>query len=105
MLAFDVSVNEKRVCVAGTESSQVLSIGVTWVRESQHRPERISSNVGGLVAGDNHKHFGWTMPPLSIGDTVTIRLIEVNSADDPEHVYEPASKAPHPVPLPKGEGV
>lgn len=90
MLAFEVSVNQKRLCVAATGISDVLSTSISWVRKSQHGPDRISFNVGGITAGNNREHFGWTMPPLAVGDEVTIRLVDVDSGDNPEHVYEPA---------------
>lgn len=81
MIAFDVAVNGKKVCTAGTE--RVLSAGVTWTCRS---PNTIMFNVGGISdeGGADH-HVEWHVPSISVGDVVTIRIIDSPMPDRPIH--------------------
>ena len=91
MLAFEISVNGKRLCVAGTAVSDVISTVVSWVRSRSNMPEQLDFHVGGILAGESPTHFGWTTPLIGPGDEITIRLVDTDSWDEPEHLYEPAS--------------
>jgi hypothetical protein len=94
MTAFEILVNGKRLCVAGTLTADVVSIAVNWVRRvSEHAPDRIQFHVGGLIADRPHEHFGWNTPRIGVGDEVTIRIVEVDACDTPEFVYEPARRS------------
>lgn len=88
MLAFEVHVNGRKLCVAGCES--VLSAGVTW---AGHDPDQVQLHVGGLNTGDESPHASWETPSLSIGDSITIRIVDVPSHDPPDHFY-PAPARP-----------
>jgi len=91
MLAFEVLINGKRLCIAGTGTSDVLSTVVSWARRAQDRgQDKLDFHIGGIVAGNSNEHFGWTTPALAIGDEITIRLVDADTWDKPEHVYQPA---------------
>jgi hypothetical protein len=86
MLAFEVLVNGKTLCIAGAEMSDVMSTSMTWARRD---PDRIRFNVGGIVAGKPNEHFLWKTPSIAIGDEIKIRLVDADTWDDPDLVYEP----------------
>jgi hypothetical protein len=87
MLAFEISINGKRLCIAGTGMASVVSTGVSWTRRE---PDTIRFNVGGIVAANPLEHFDWKTPRVGIGDEITVRLIDATIGDDPDEVYQPA---------------
>jgi hypothetical protein len=87
MLAFEISVNGKRVCTATLE--RVLSTVVTC---TSHTPDHIDFRVGGVPETSVGEHIEWETPRIGIGDEVTIRIIETDSADPPGRKYKPNLK-------------
>lgn len=87
MKALLVSVNGKRICLAGMPETGVLATHVTW----SPREQRFAFNVSGLDDGE-YRH--WKVPAVSVGDEVTIRILEVEDADPPHRVerHEPRTK-------------
>ncbi len=73
MIAFEVSVNGEKKCVAGAEDADVLSTMIDGPRAPRLR-------VGGLVGDD---HVDWLKSDIKAGDEITIRLVETASADQP----------------------
>jgi hypothetical protein len=86
MLAFEIAVNGKRVCIAGTSKSKVVATTVTW---TYRHPEQVSFSIGGIPDDDSANHMAWTAPLINVGDEVCIRLIDTNSCDAPDSVYDP----------------
>jgi len=93
MIAFEVSVNGKRVCVAGAEDLGVLSTIITACgklgrKSVPYRPDETSSevhySVGGLTSRPNPKddhHLKWkSAQRLAIGDVITVRVVETKKA-------------------------
>jgi hypothetical protein len=76
MLAFEVSVNGKRVCTAGVGQYGVLSSILSTVKKRRRR-RLLWLEVGGLRAGDpaeERVHLSWLgKKRISIGDEITIR--------------------------------
>ena len=71
--------------------SDVLSVALSWVRRNpRNSKDRIDFHIGGIATGNVHKHFAWTTPDIGTGDEIKVRLIDVDSWDEPEHVYDPA---------------
>ena len=81
MLAFEVSVNGIQLCLAGTESNEVVSTIISWTRRV---PDAINFHIGGIASGDSQKQFDWLTPHISIGDEITIRLVETETSDEPD---------------------
>jgi hypothetical protein len=84
MVAFEVSVNGKRRYVAGHPDAQMLNICVTGSRPA------IAGLFGvhGLVAVPSKAEgeldtLSYPNDRLSVGDEVTIRIVEVDRADPP----------------------
>ncbi|MBI2837840.1 MAG: hypothetical protein HYX75_05975 [Acidobacteria bacterium] len=93
MIAFEVSVNGRMVCTAGVRDFGVLSAILTWARRRAEKSgdgldieEELTFDVGGLdscapLAGE---HLKWLGRSLVVGDSVSIRVVEVEQVDSPE---------------------
>lgn len=86
MICFEVWVNGEKVCVAGVGNSGVLSSIVSWGGRENRKFIKPKLHVGGLVNGE---HVRWTEEGhyLDVGDEVTIKIVETNTADEPVRKY------------------
>ena len=91
MLAFDVLVNGKRLCLAGTAPNDVISTIISWARRT---PDTINFHVGGISSGNSHVQIDWTTPTISIGDEITIRLVDAETYDEPDERRPMRSRGP-----------
>ena len=57
MIAYEVWVNDKKICVAGVGESGVLNAVLTWGGKPGRPPQNPNLHVGGLV---NDEHVRWT---------------------------------------------
>jgi hypothetical protein len=79
MRALNVSLNGKKLCVAGVGDRGVLSAIVNWV--SGRRGEDLFLQVGGLA---NEVHVDWvSQKTLRVGDEIRVRIVDTESADKP----------------------
>ncbi len=79
MRAFKVSLNGKKLCLAGVGGHGVLSAIISWV--AGDRGEDLFIEVGGLA---NEEHIDWVkQKPLRVGDEICIKIVELGSADEP----------------------
>jgi hypothetical protein len=98
MIAFEVKLNGKRICIAGAEDLCVLSanvaaagkLGLKTVPTGSHddtAPDLFYS-VGGLTRRPDPKkdvHLRWkSVAPLSLGDLLAVKVVEVRKADRPK---------------------
>jgi len=94
MIALEVSLNGKRVCIAGAEDLGVLSTHVAACGKLGKKavPARsddftgeIHYSVGGLTRRkDSAKdvHLSWkSVTPLKVGDVIQVRILETDKAD------------------------
>ena len=94
MIAFEVSLNGKRVCTAGADDLGVLSAivsacGKLGKKSVPHRPDETTGDVyfsvGGLTSRSDAKkdvHMKWkSVAPLAIGDVVQVRVVETDKVD------------------------
>ncbi len=88
MLAFDVLLNGKKMMLAGFEDWDVLhAILSAHHAQEEGADDELEMSVGGLALPrieGQHEHVRWARLRLSIGDEVTIRLVEVSRADTPK---------------------
>jgi hypothetical protein len=95
MIAFEVSVNGTRVCIAGADDCGVLiatvsAVGKLGKRTVPARPNEaadIHYHVGGLTSRKDPKkdvHLRWkSVAPLSVGDSIHVKVVETDRADPP----------------------
>jgi hypothetical protein len=94
MIAFEVSLNGKRICTAGADDLGVLSTiisacGKLGKKTVEYRPDEtygeIHYSVGGLTSRSNSKkniHLKWkSVAPLTIGDVVHVKVVETEKVD------------------------
>jgi len=94
MIALEVCVNGKKICVAGTEDLGVLSANVTACgilgkKTVRVRPDETSGeifySVGGLTSRPDPEkdvHIKWkSITPLNVGDVIQIRILETETVD------------------------
>jgi hypothetical protein len=82
MRAFDIHLNDKKLCVAGIGDDGVLTTIVSWVT-GRGRSD-LFLHVGGIVNPAN-EHVAWTdQKPLHVGDRIQLEIIESASVDKPK---------------------
>ena len=94
MIAFEVRLNGKRICIAGAEDLAVLSTIITasgklGPKTVPARPDDTSGDVfysvGGLTARPDPEkdvHVRWkSTAPLKVGDVVEVKVLKVKKAD------------------------
>jgi hypothetical protein len=81
VLAIEVHLNGDKVTVAGAEELSVLTAAVAAVRMQAGATPEIHLHVGGITS---REHLDWiTQQWLKPGDSVTLRVLEVEEADPP----------------------
>ncbi|MCC7420110.1 MAG: hypothetical protein IT428_07520 [Planctomycetaceae bacterium] len=107
MIAFEVKLNGKRICIAGAEDLLVLSTHITGVGmlgpktapERMHRPKtEVCLGITGMTARKDPAedlHVHWTeMEPLKAGDSIEVTVLDVTEVDPPRsfHPVRPPSR-------------
>src|SRR5258708_29762698 len=81
MRAFEVSVNGKKLCLAGIGDDGVLTTIVNCV--TRRGAGNLFLEVGGLFSPTG-EHVSWiNQKPLLVGDEVQVKVVETSSADAP----------------------
>jgi hypothetical protein len=96
MKCFEVKINGARVCTAGVEDG-VLTAILSFVKQQdaskeapedqvRDRPESLDIRVGGLenIEPGASAHVEWLTQGISVGDEVTIRIVETPICDEPK---------------------
>src|ERR1700686_3761601 len=95
MIAFDVYLNDRKLCRAGIGDSGVLSAIVTWAATTMSTGIKNNSqflNLGGLITPEGN-HVTWiNQKPLAPGDKIQINIVEADSVDE-HHIHEPEEDA------------
>ena len=94
MIAFEVTLNGKRVCVAGADDLCVLStivsasgkLGRKTVSPRVNDATRhIEYSIGGLTSRPGPQkdvHLKWkSLTPLKVGDVIEVRVLETKKVD------------------------
>ena len=85
MIAFEVHLNGKKICTAGVGDFGVLTTSLAWRGPQPYQKsgpsvaEYLRLDVGGLVGSG--EHLRWLDRKLKRGDVVSIKVVEVDSAD------------------------
>jgi len=91
MRAFEVYLNDERLCLAGIGDDGVLTAIVDYVAGDGRQELRLQ--VGGLITPQG-EHVRWRNPPLRIGDEVRVKIVESKAVDRPtkRHRRNPAEE-------------
>jgi hypothetical protein len=77
MKAFLVSVNGKKVCLAGVAQG-VLTASVTHLASA----DDLEMEVGGMTA-ESMDQLIWASQSIGVGDELTIKIVEADTVDQP----------------------
>lgn len=84
MKAFDVHLNGKKLCTSGfSERNVVLTAIVDYVGPGE---DLLALTVGGLIC-PKEEHVRWVHCKLRIGDEVKLKIVEADSADEPQERF------------------
>src|SRR6266478_9985754 len=96
MIAFDISIDGQKLCTAGVDGAGVLSAIATWVRRASRDAssgapvpsqfdEHLTLHVGGMEhdADGAGVHVTWVDRSLSVGQQITLAVVDVDSVDAP----------------------
>jgi len=86
MRAFKISLNGKRVCVAGAGTDDVVTIHIDYIGRGRKRGGILLAATGLFTASDEHAI--WTNRSLKVGDRIRVDVVEVDSADKPRQRYK-----------------
>jgi hypothetical protein len=89
MIAFEVSVNDEHLCLAGIADEGVLSTIINYLSgDGTAAPNPLWINVGAL-SKDEHRTWVHGKPgrPLALGDVVVIRIVQSSEIDEPVDKY------------------
>jgi hypothetical protein len=94
MIALEIKLNGKRVCIAGGEDLAVLSTNVSAVgklgkKTVPARRDEMTGEIHYSVIGltsrpdpDKDVHLRWkSVAPLKIGDVIEVRILETEKVD------------------------
>ena len=91
MIALEVSINGERVFLAGIEDWDILHANLMARRaQMQGEDDEFEIDVGGLAqpkVQNQLEHVRWGRKKLSVGDAITIRIVQVSTADTPIKRY------------------
>jgi len=86
MIALDISKNGERMVLAGFEDWAILGATLTAHHDWRDASDEFDIDVRGLaqpVAEDQFEYVRWGRKKLSVGDAITIRIVQVSTADSP----------------------
>jgi hypothetical protein len=94
MLAFELFIDDERICLAGMEDWAVMSVIVSAVRarDGGERPReaKLDVHVGGLSEDDSDgvaHHARWARIDLTTGSRVSVNVVETDHPDPPVRRY------------------
>lgn len=82
MRAFEISLNGKKLCVAGVGDDGVLSAIVDLIVKPEHND--LDLTVGGLI-GSREDVYWIKRETLEVNDEIRVRVVEADQADEPVH--------------------
>jgi hypothetical protein len=86
MICFDVYENGEKLCRAGKADLLVLSSILSWVKKTEVVDEELTLHIGGLYKHESggNAHPQWLERlELNVGDEITIKIVEADTADEP----------------------
>ncbi len=84
----EVLLNGKKLCTAGIDQAGVLNAMVDIVWRKPKAEYATHLRVGGMQGRD---HLNWAAADLTIGDEITIRVVDTLSIDTPVRVELPTA--------------
>jgi hypothetical protein len=104
MLAFELFVDDRRICLAGMEDWAVMSVILSAVNSGERadglpREGKLDVSAGGLSENNSSgvaHHARWARVDLQVGSKVQINVVETAEPDPPIHRYRSDRKVQEP---------
>ena len=80
MRAFEVYLNEERLCVAGVGEDGVLNTMIDHIIGNNRND--LFMRTGGLLT-QTMEHVMWATRDLKVGDEIRVRIVETDAVDPP----------------------
>ena len=89
MTAFEIHLNGRKICTAGTGELGVLGAHVSWARRAGNPlVDELTMHIGGLI-NSTREHVRWEEARLlQTGDQILVKIVNVDSADEPSLRYQ-----------------
>ena len=95
MLAFELFVDDRRICLAGMEDWAVMSVILSAVNSGERadglpREGKLDVSAGGLSENDPDGvayHARWARVDLQVGSKVQINVVDSDAPEPPMHRY------------------
>ena len=93
MKAFEIRLNQKKLCTAGVEEQGVLTAMVDYVANGKRN--ELSLSVGGLITSTDEQVRWVQRRRVRTGDEIRVKVVEAESVDKPKVRYrrDPAADA------------
>ena len=98
MIAFQVALNGKPICLAGVGMNGVLTSMVEWMGGKKLGKGVLKKHLRLIVGGldtATKEHLYWETPKIRVGDEVAIKVVKVFSVD-PGTRYRPSNAKARP---------
>lgn len=105
MLAFEIWINDEKICTAGVDSDLgILTSILSWTkRDVSQLPAEVRTEVSGEelklavngqknLGGNQFENLQWKGREVRQGDEIRIAIIDANSVDAPETVTKISPK-------------
>ncbi|MDP3469005.1 MAG: hypothetical protein Q8S11_11765 [Daejeonella sp.] len=84
MKAFEIHLNDIKVCTAGLKSGKgVLSTIINLIEGLDNQPDTISISVSGLNSASSES-MKWVQEDLKIGDRILLEVVDTKDSDAPQ---------------------
>ena len=93
MIAFEIKINGEKVLLAGIEDWDLIHANILARREAETNDYDLK--IGGLpiqTEKDKLEHVRWADIKLNLNDEITIKIVEIESADNPIKRYRSDNK-------------
>lgn len=93
MIAIEIHVNGQLAQTLASGDAALLTADLHWLRMQHPSGKTIDEAwLWGRGSGPTGKPVGWPKVSLKLGDVVTLRLVEVDTAPEPGTPWDPADR-------------
>lgn len=92
MRAFEIHLNNRKLCTAGIDEAGVVTSCITWVTSPDPKePEDMELRVGGLISR-SHTHVDWAHRILKEGDELRVVVCSKQKVSKPKKIRTESEK-------------
>jgi hypothetical protein len=85
VIALDISVNGRRACIAGGTNGSFGAM-ISRIEDGSDALQFHVTGSGEMKKDGTADYVQWNVPPIKVGDEITIRIVETDSSDSPDQL-------------------